>query len=138
MWQKIKNGLRSFMSGRYGSDQLSLALLIGGLILSLISGLFGTVVGLLLSYLGLAAYIWTIFRTFSRNIEKRRAENAKFMDFKRNFKSNVSQFFTRLKNFRKFKYFRCPQCKARLRLPRKVGEVTVTCGKCHNQFKQKA
>ena len=66
MWQKIKNGLRSFMSGRYGSDQLSLALLIGGLILSLISGLFGTVVGLLLSYLGLAAYIWTIFRTFSR------------------------------------------------------------------------
>ena len=72
------------------------------------------------------------------NNAKRTAENAKYLDFTRNFRTNFSQFFVRLKNMKKYKYFRCPECKARLRLPRKVGEVTVTCGKCHHQFKQKA
>lgn len=134
MWQKFKNGMYRFMSGRNGSDQLGLALLIAGIVLSLLSSIVGLGI---LSYLGLAVYIWAIFRMFSRNLSKRRAENEKYLNFSRNFKSNVSQFFVRLKNSRKYKYFRCPECKARLRLPRKVGEVTVTCGKCRHQFKQK-
>lgn len=135
MWQKFKAGLANFMAGRNGSDQLGLALLIAGIVLSLLSNLSGLGI---LSLLGLVLYIWAIFRMFSRNVAKRRAENEKYMNFRRNFKSNVSQFFVRLKNGKKFKYFRCPECKARLRLPRKVGEVTVTCGKCRHQFKQKA
>lgn len=135
MWQKIKNGFRSFMSGRYGTDQLGLTLLICGVVLSLISGIAGLKI---LYYLGLAMYIWELVRMFSRNVEKRRGENQKFMELRRNFKTNVRQFFVRLKNSRQYKYFRCPQCRSRLRLPRKVGEVTVTCSKCQNKFKQKA
>lgn len=135
MWQRFKDGFRRFMTGRHGSDQLSLALLIVGIVLSLLSSIAR--IGIFY-YLGLAMYIWAIFRIFSRNTAKRAAENAKYLNFRRNFKTNVSQFFVRLKNIKKFKYFRCPECKARLRLPRKVGEVTVTCGKCHHQFKQKA
>ena len=135
MWQKFKAGLRNFMSGRNGADQLSLALLISGIILSLLSTLlrFG-----LLYYVGLAAYIWAIFRMFSRNVVKRREENTRFINFRQNYRSSIRQFFTRLKNIKKYRYVRCPECKARLRLPRKVGEVTVTCGKCHHQFRQKA
>lgn len=135
MWQKIKDSMRRFMMGRYGSDQLGLTLLIAGVVLSLVSSLTRVMI---FYYLGLAAYIWGIFRMFSRNRVKRAEENQKFLSFKKNFKSNVSQFFVRLKNMKKYRYFRCPQCKARLRLPRKVGEVTVTCGKCHHQFRQKA
>lgn len=135
MWQKIKNGFRNFMTGRYGSDQFGLTLLITGVVFSLLSSLFGLYI---FYYLGLAAYIWGIFRMFSRNTAKRAEENRKFLSFRQNFKLNISQFFVRLKNMKKYRYFRCPQCKARLRLPRKVGEVTVTCGKCHHQFRQKA
>lgn len=135
MWQKIKNGFRNFMTGRYGSDQLSLALLIAGIVLSLLSSLSRIT---LFYYLGLACYIWGIFRMFSRNTVKRAEENQKFISFRQNFKSNTRQFFVRIKNMKKYRYFRCPECKARLRLPRKVGEVTVTCGKCHHQFRQKA
>lgn len=135
MWQKIKNGFRSFMSGRYGTDQLGLTLLICGVVLSLISGLVGLKI---LYYLGLAMYIWELVRMFSRNVEKRRAENQKFLELRRKSTTSVRQFFVRLKNSRQYKYFRCPQCKSRLRLPRKVGEVTVTCSKCQNKFKQKA
>ena len=135
MWQKIKDSLRRFMIGRNGSDQLSFALLICGIVLSLLTSI--TRIGIFY-YFGLAAYIWAIFRMFSRNTAKRRAENAKYLDFTRNFRTNHSQFFVRMKNMKKYKYFRCPECKSRLKLPRKVGEVTVTCGKCHHQFKQKA
>lgn len=135
MWQKFKNGVRNFMSGRNGSDQLCLALILLGIVLILLGSITNLVI---IDYLGLASYIYSLFRMFSRNLVKRRAENEKYLAFRRNFKTNISQFFARLKNSKQYKYFRCPQCKARLRLPRKVGEVTVTCGKCHHQFKQKA
>ena len=136
---KIAAGIRHFMMGRYGTDKLNMVILGSGLIASLVSMFIHFApVNLLLTAVSYALMGWAIFRTFSRNIEKRRAENAKYVDFIRNFKSKTSQFFTRLKNAKKYKYFHCPECKALLRLPRKVGEVTVTCGKCQHQFKKKA
>ena len=135
MWQKIKDGFGRFMAGRHGADEFSLALLIFGLILSILSSFTGFA---LLSLLGMAAYIWSIFRMFSRNTAKRSAENQKYLSAWTNFKNSTRQFWVRLKNSRNYKYFKCPQCHSRLRLPRKVGEVTVTCGKCHHSFKQKA
>ena len=135
IFEKIRAGLQKFMIGRHGADEFSLALLIGGLIVSVVGSLFGLPA---LSLLSTAAYVYSLFRMFSRNVEKRYQENAKFVAFWKKTTSECSQFFTRLKNIRKYKYFRCPECKARIRLPRKVGEVTVTCGKCKHQFKQKA
>ena len=135
MWQRIKDGMRRFMIGRHGADQLSLALLIAGLLCSLLTSLTGFAV---FYWLGLIAYIYGIFRMFSRNEIKRSEENMRWVKFWTELKTGVKQFFVRLKNTRKYRYFKCPECKARLRLPRKVGEVTVTCGKCRHQFKQKA
>ena len=133
--QRIKDGLRRFMTGRNGADELSLTLLIAGLVLSMLSSILR--VGLLY-ILGLAGYVLAIFRMLSRNVQKRYAENVKSKSLWHQAVSSVKQFFIRLKNIRKYKYYKCPQCKARLRLPRKVGEVTVTCGNCHHVFKQKA
>ena len=133
--QKIREGLRKLMVGRRGADELSLALLILGVVLSMLSSI--TRVGLFY-LIALVAYGLSIYRMFSRQIEKRYAENAKFLTLWCGWRSSLKQFINRLKNMRKYKYFKCPECKARLRLPRKVGEVTVTCGKCHHAFKQKA
>jgi len=133
--EKIKAGLVKFMAGRRGADELSLALLIAGALLSLLSTILHTPV---LSLLSMAVYIYTLFRMFSRNLEKRHVENAAFLKFWNGMTSGIRQFFNRLKNMKKYKYFKCPECKSRLRLPRGVGEVTVTCGKCHHAFKQKA
>ena len=133
--EKIKAGLVKFMAGRRGADELSLAMLIGGALLSLLSTILHAPV---LSLLSMVIYIYTLFRMFSRNLEKRHAENAAFLKFWNGMTSGIRQFFNRLKNMKKYKYFKCPECKSRLRLPRGVGEVTVTCGKCHHPFKQKA
>ena len=129
---KIRVLLNKLMAGRHGADEFTMALLIVGLLLSIIGSLtrFG-----FLSLLSLALFIYAIYRMFSRNHEKRYAENQKYLSLTH---GSLRQFFVRLKNSRKYKYFKCPQCHARLRLPRKVGEVTVTCGKCRHAFKQKA
>lgn len=134
-WEKIKSGFYRFMTGRNGPDELSLALLVTALVLMLLSSLTGSVV---LNLLGMVLYVLIIFRILSRNVPKRYAENQKYLAARTKMRKSVSQWWARLKNIRKYRYFKCPQCHSLLRLPRKVGEVTVTCGKCHHSFKQKA
>jgi len=132
---KIKAWVQKFMAGRRGADELSLALLIIGVLLSMLGSIFRLGI---LNLLSLVVYIFALFRMFSRNLEKRYAENAAFLKLWHGATSGTRQFFNRVKNMKKYKYFKCPECKSRLRLPRGVGEVTVTCGKCHHAFKQKA
>ena len=135
MWQNMKNGFRRFMQGRYGGDQLSRAQLIAGLVCYLLA-LISRVT--LFSYIGLALYFWALFRMFSRNVEKRGEENRKYLALTGNAKTSFRQAKVRAQNIKQYKYFRCPKCHSYLKLPRGVGEVTVTCGKCKNQFRKKA
>jgi len=135
LWEKFKSGFRRFMTGRRGGDELSFAMLIAGLIVSLLSSIFGST---LLYFAGMILYILSVFRMFSRNLTKRYEENVKYVAWRQKTRTAASQSIIRLKNMRKYKYFKCPECGALLKLPRKVGEVTVTCGKCRHQFKKKA
>ncbi len=134
-WAKIKAGLVRFMQGRHGTDNLGIFTLFLGLILSLV----GTFTGLgLLSFLGLALYVITIFRMFSRNQEARTRENRKYIELTSGWKTKITQFFRRCKNRKEYKYFKCPKCRALIRMKRGSGEKTITCVRCSNQFKAKA
>lgn len=135
MWNRIKSGFVRFMSGRYGADRLSLTCLWTAIILSLIGSFSGVS---LLSLISMVLYFWTLYRMMSRNLVKRRLENDRFEHLVNPLTTRARQSLNRLKLRKKYKYFHCPQCKSMLKLPRKVGEVTMTCGKCGNQFKQKA
>ena len=64
MWQRFKDGFRRFMTGRNGADQLSLALLIAGIVLSLISSLTRIMI---FYYLGLAGYVWATSAALNAN-----------------------------------------------------------------------
>ena len=134
-FQKLRESANRLMAGRHGADEFSLILLIVGLTLSIFGSIFRIGV---LSLLSTAFYIYSIFRIFSKDHQKRYAENQKYLQIWNSSTGSLRQFFVRLRNIRKYKYFKCPECHSRLRLPRKVGEVTVTCGKCHHAFKQKA
>ena len=72
----VMNFIRKLMYGRYGSDQLSFFLLVVYIVLILLSGLPHLEV---LSWLALAVLLWDLFRMFSRRIDRRRAENARFL-----------------------------------------------------------
>ena len=145
-WQKIKQSMRSFMIGRNGADQFSMALLVTGLIAYLLGSIIGSiqgspiwaVLGMAFSTIGFAAYIYCIFRMFSRNVEKRRAENRRYVTMMEKKSTERRQAKVRFQNRKKYKYFKCPGCKAWLRLSRGKGVVTVTCSRCHTSFTQKA
>lgn len=135
MWTRFKMAMARFMQGRNGVDNLGYHALWVGLILVLVDSFIGTG---LLNLIGTALYIYAIFRMLSRNVQKRQAENARYVQFQNNWKKELKQFFLRLKGSKEYKYFRCPGCKNRLRLRRGCGDKHITCPVCKHQFDQKA
>ena len=71
----MREKLRQFMIGRYGTDGLNQFLSIASLVLLLIAIISRVS---LFTYLGAALLIFCYYRTFSRNISKRTEENYKF------------------------------------------------------------
>ena len=128
------------MYGRYGSDRLNNAILILSVIFGLISIVVSGVAELIFSLLQLMMLALWAMRAFSRNFYNRRRENERFGYYwnisKKKF-SPVSAFFKRLAD-RKHKYFKCPGCGSRLRVPRGRGVITVTCPVCKNKFDKKS
>ena len=75
MVYRLLQKFQYWMMGRNGTDQLALAALIAGLILSVVGQLFFWPL-VFVSYL---LYCWTLFRVFSRNLPARQRENMAFL-----------------------------------------------------------
>ena len=76
----MKEKLIRFMQGRYGVDQFSKFLLVLGLIAVAGSSVFvNNIAGLVFYIFGWALVIYCYFRVFSRNVQKRYAENQAFL-----------------------------------------------------------
>lgn len=131
----MRQALARFMMDRHGADNLGMFTLLTGLVCSLLGSF--TRVGIL-SVIGLALYIITLFRMFSRNHEKRVAENRKYIELTSGWKTKIRQFTRRMKNRRDYRYFKCPNCKVLLRMKRGSGEKDITCVRCGHQFRQKS
>ena len=125
---RLLNWLRNFMSGRYGTDQLSLALLIFYLIL----GFLGTLTGMTFFHiLAFLAAFFCVFRMLSRDFYRRRSENQRFLTVMQPVFRKTRQWYARLQD-RDHRYYRCPCCKQLLRVPRGRGKITITCPRCRN------
>ena len=123
---RLRAGIRQFMTGRYGTDKLSLTLLVVAMVLSILSSFMGT--SLLNPVLTLLSYVlmfWALFRVFSRKTYARYEENRKFL-----------RFFDQLKD-RTHRYFSCPKCRQTVRVPRGKGKISITCPKCKEKFVKK-
>lgn len=126
------NWLQRVMYGRHGIDQLSIFMLGLYLFLYFLSGLFSF---LMLRWIGLAFLAFAALRTFSRNHEKRRAENAKFLALT----GPALQWFKYQRTILRDKdhrYFKCPNCGQHLRAPRGKGRIHVTCRSCGVSFEE--
>ena len=131
-FQRLRNALSRFMYGRNGVDQLGVCMIWGAILLDL-AGMLIKKSGIVSGIIGFAATalaIWALWRVFSRNLEKRRAENAAFLQkiwwpVKRRFASGRQQRMDR-----EHKYFTCPKCKTVCRVPAGKGKIVITCPKC--------
>ena len=139
--QRIGNALSRFMYGRNGVDRLTLTMVWTALVLDIINIFLREKVPLAYSIIGTVAGIITLlalFRMFSRNLEKRRAENAKFMEkvwwpVSRRIAGSRQQRMDK-----EHRYFTCPSCGAVCRVPRGKGRIVITCPRCGNEIHGKS
>jgi small-conductance mechanosensitive channel len=131
--QRVSDGIRRFMFGRYGLDQLNVVLMVAAVALCLISFLFSRInavwtvaLSFVLNLLSYVLLFWYILRAFSRNIEKRNQENRRFLAFR-----------SRLTD-KQNRYYRCPNCKQTVRVPRGRGKICIKCPKCGEKFVRKS
>lgn len=130
----IRNFLQKFMSGRYGGDQLNNALMVLWFILWLVSIFTGWPI---LYFIALVLVFVTLFRTMSRKIDRRRAENERFLQLTRPLCKKCRTIRSRAKD-KDHRYFRCPKCKQQMRVPKGKGRITVHCRSCGHTFEEKS
>ena len=130
----IRNALQRFMYGRYGNDQLNMVLVLLSLALYLVFVVTSWTFLYAVSFMLMAA---ALFRCLSRNYDRRRAENGKFLSLVQ----PVTGWYRLRRTIRRDKdhcYFKCPNCGQQLRVPRGKGKITVTCRGCGASFQEKS
>lgn len=132
---KLRASFARFMSGRYGADNLSYAMVITALVMTVIGALSGLGI---LTLMADALLIVMFVRMLSKDRYRRAHENQVYLEKTQSVRRAVTEWVNRLKNSKKYHYFTCPKCRARLRVPRGVGNVTITCKSCGNKFDKKA
>ena len=123
------------MYGRYGTDKLNMFLVIMLLVFEV--GNFSV----RNEYFSMVFTSWEFllifliyYRMFSKNISKRYAENQKYLSIE----NRVRRFFGKSKYMqqqrKEFHIYTCPQCKQKIRIPRRKGKISIRCPKCGNEF----
>lgn len=113
----------NFFFGRNGFDALSGTLAGGAVLLALLYRFRpGWAV---LPLLGIALVAWAFFRMLSTKVELRRAENERFLDLIYNL---------RHPRVRRYRYFKCPSCGQKVRVPKGRGRIAITCPRCNAGF----
>ncbi|MFQ7321443.1 MAG: hypothetical protein ACLROS_10865 [Faecalibacterium sp.] len=131
----MRERFRRFMAGRYGTDALNQFLSIVSIVLLLVALLSRVN---LFTWVGMGVLIWCYYRTFSRNIPKRTEENYKFYTLKQQLEGKVRSLKEQWANRKLYHYYRCPQCRQKLRVPRGRGRIQISCPRCGTQFIKKS
>lgn len=125
----IRCALARFLYGRNGVDALCWAVLVAELVLSLLSSLVrNAYFSLFAQYASLALSVYLIFRILSKNLTKRRAENAKFLAWWAP-KQNGLRAMRARRADKAHKYVKC-ECGTWCRVPKNIGKVELKCPKC--------
>lgn len=127
----LREKLFRFFSGRNGPDALGQATSFVCVALILLNLFVGSYVLYALELLLMA--VW-IFRLFSRNTARRRAENARYLKLRDRVRGAFRRLKLRFSERKTHVYKTCPHCRATLRLPRAKGEHTTRCPRCGKEF----
>ena len=139
-FHKIGNAIVRFMYGRNGMDYLNRTLFWGYIGVFLAQILFN-ILRLGVPALICEALLWPLmllilFRMFSKNLPKRRAENQKFWNWWCGVKSRNAGTKARHAD-KDHKYFTCKTCGTVCRVPVGKGKIIITCPKCGAQIHAK-
>ncbi len=138
-------------NGRYGVDKLNRTVVFLALAIAVVNIFipYGTV-KFILSSVSTVLVILAVLRMFSKDFTRRSMELQKYMQIE----TAVKQWWWRVKAklskysiksikerryyAKNFKYYRCPRCLQKLRVPKGKGKIRITCAKCGNKFEAKS
>ena len=138
---KLSSAMARFMYGRNGTDQLNWAILVMYLVLwvirILVSALDVTVAAMIIDVIMFLLAVVLLWRTFSKNLAKRRADNQRFINWWWPIKNRFAAAKAR-KADKAHKYFTCKNCKTICRVPAGKGKIVITCPKCGHKIEGKS
>lgn len=136
----MKEKFIKFMEGRYGVDGFA-RFTMGVALVCIVASVFfrnGSTMGAILNTVGLAAIIYTYFRMLSRNIQKRYAENQKYLSMTSKLRQSFNREKSMMQQRKTHHIYTCPGCGQKIRIPRGSGKkVEIDCPKCHTKFIKK-
>ncbi len=136
----MREKIQRFMAGRYGADEFGKALNIAALVCIVASMLFMWVpaLNIVLSWGGLGLIIYTWFRMFSKNIQKRYDENQRYRTFRYRMVTKWDAWKRQFAQRGEYRFFKCPDCRQKVRVPRGRGKICITCPRCKKEFIKKS
>ena len=137
-----------FFAGRNGSDALSVFLTAAALVTAVAASvIISDTARSIVSVIAIILVAVAAWRMLSRNTAKRRMENERFLSFFRALKGDSERARRKAEEKEERKrrkedgkthaYFRCPECRKDLRVPRGKGKIRITCPHCGHQFIKK-
>ena len=135
----MRDRLQRFMAGRYGADELARTLSAVALVCILLSMFVprGTVFGIIY-WIGIALLMYNCYRMFSRDVARRYAENQQFLALRSRAARKVSVKKQQWEQRDIYRFYKCPDCKQKVRVPKGRGKICITCPKCSCEFIKKS
>lgn len=84
--------------------------------------------------LALILMVYMYFRVFSKNVPKRYAENQKFCNFRYDMAIKRNNWKKQWAQRKIYRFYRCPMCRQKVRVPKGRGRICITCPKCRQEF----
>ena len=119
------------MYGRYGVDQLS-RVYMGVTLVCLVLSLFTR--WTLFYIAGMVLLIYSYYRMFSKNITKMSAQNQKYLNWRYGLAVKRQKARMHMEQRKTHRFYKCPQCAQKVRVPRGRGKICITCPKCKLDF----
>ena len=127
------------MIGRNGMDALNRFLsVVLFVVVAVELFLRGKTAAAVLSTLALVLIVIIYFRMFSRNLYRRGQENGTYLRLRYPIVSAFQGWQERFRQRREYRFFRCPSCRAWLRVPRGKGKINIVCRKCGTAFRRRS
>lgn len=128
------NFLRKIIRNMHGLDNFGRFTLISSLLLTFLGNILRLGIFIIL---GEILFFYSVFRVISGNHAARYNENNKYLATTSKIKTKFYQWKKRLSD-KNNNYFKCPQCKTYLSVPKGAGKVCIVCRKCNHQFIKKS
>jgi len=131
----MREKIQRFMRGRYGVDAFG-KFLTGATFVLIAVSFFWRATGL--NVLLLFAIFYSYFRMLSRNYAKRSMENQKYLKITEGIRKWIQKTKRSMEQSKKYKFYSCPKCGKKVRVPKGRGKICITCPACGHEFVKKS